>query len=108
MTTSATRARILVVLGPVDPLTREACQGLSRGITAAGYEPYQIQAETQATGETDRFFESTLQSARLVVVDLTATAQGRVYHQAGWAVGLGIPVVYTCHATCRDHVHRGI
>lgn len=51
---------------------------------------------------------SELRRSRFVVADFTcgtSGARGGVYYEAGFAHGLGTPVIFTCHADCIEHVH---
>ncbi len=42
-----------------------------------------------------------IRESRFVIADLTHN-RGGVYYEAGFAEGLGIPVIYTCDADCLD------
>ncbi|HUN96136.1 MAG TPA: hypothetical protein VMU69_07850 [Bradyrhizobium sp.] len=57
-----------------------------------------------------------IRRSRFIVADFTcaligkskfreAVARGGVYYEAGFAQGLGIPVIWTCRADCIDYVH---
>ena len=100
--------RSLVILGQECQFTQEALEGLSRGISASGYEPYRVQSDTKPSDETERTSWKSMQDSRFVIFDLSDTDRGRVFHQAGWAEGLEVPTVYTCHKSRQDHVHAGI
>jgi hypothetical protein len=71
-------------------------QGISAGITAAGYTAVRADSKECANKITDEIIVA-LRKARCVVADLTGQSQ-LVYFQAGLAIGLGKPVFWTCEA----------
>ena len=73
--------------------------GLYTGITAAGYRPIRIDKEEHNEKICDRIV-SEIRRSGLLVADVTGHRQG-VYFEAGYAMGLGIPVIWTCR---KDHL----
>lgn len=90
-------------------------------LQTCGYAaPFRID-EHHYTGKVDDEIISKIKQASLVVVDLTCNinlrpdkipgdgniieARGNVYFEAGFAMGLEIPIVWTCRQDCIDGVH---
>ncbi len=95
-------------------------QGFKLAIQAAGYEPRRIDDDPHHSDNlVDRILAAIRQS-RFVVADFTCgqiqDAQGNtvyldrggVYYEAGFAYGLGIPVIYTCQQDVVDRLHFDI
>jgi hypothetical protein len=76
-------------------------QGLFPGIDDAGYKPYRVDAEEHLDKIDDRIIAQ-IRRSRFVVADFTGQKAG-VYFEAGYALGLGIPVLWTCR---RDEVEK--
>jgi hypothetical protein len=75
--------------------------GLYKGIRAAGYRPLRIDKEEHNEKICDRIIAEIRRSGFLVA-DVTGHRQG-VYFEAGYALGLGIPVIWTCR---KDQLKR--
>ncbi|HVA79494.1 MAG TPA: hypothetical protein VNF29_01055 [Candidatus Binataceae bacterium] len=65
--------------------------------TRAGYELRDV-TDRQPAGVIDDQIRIAIRIARFVIADLTDGNQG-AYWEAGFAEGLGKPVIYTCEAT---------
>lgn len=61
---------------------------------AAGYEPLRID-DKQHNGKIDDEIMASIRSSRFVVSDFTGN-RGGVYYEAGFAHGLGLPVIFMC------------
>lgn len=73
-------------------------EGFEPGIRDAGYEPVRID-ETQHINKIEDEIIAEIRRSRFVVADLThgkKGVRGGVYYEAGFARGLGIPVIFTC------------
>lgn len=77
----------------IDPAVREA-----------GYEPLRIDGK-QHNGKIDDEIMASIRSARFVIADFTGN-RGGVYYEAGFAHGLGLPVIFMCRAD--DDLHFDI
>lgn len=75
-------------------------QAIQPGIRAAGYEAIRIDGVEHVDKIDDRII-ATIRKSRFVVADLTGS-RGGVYFEAGFAIGLNIPVVWTVRADRRD------
>jgi hypothetical protein len=79
-------------------LDRAWLEGIKPGIEAAGYHPIRIDLEQHNDDINDRV-KSEIRRARFLVADCTGNRNG-VYFEAGFAMGLGLPVVWLCR---KDH-----
>jgi hypothetical protein len=70
-----------------------------QGISDAGYGP-QIMNRLEHVGRIDDRIMTEIKQSRFIVADFTGH-RGGVYFEAGYAMGLGIPVIWTCR---RDHM----
>lgn len=68
--------------------------GIEPAIRAAGYEPMQMSFLEHNDDITDRIVAE-IRKSKFVVADFTGN-RGGVYFEAGFALGLGKPVVWTC------------
>jgi len=78
-------------------------QGLYQGIHAAGYRPFRMKELEHNEKICDRLITEIRRSG-FVVADVTGHRQG-VYFEAGYAMGLGIPVIWTCQKDQLDECH---
>jgi hypothetical protein len=80
-----------------DPSLNEAwLNGFDAAIRAAGYEPMRVDNKEYIGGISDEVMAE-IRKSRFVVVDYTGQ-RNNVYFEAGFAVGLGLPVIPTCRA----------
>jgi nucleoside 2-deoxyribosyltransferase len=63
-----------------------------RAIEKAGYKPYRVDAEPHSD-RIDAKIISEIKNSRFIVADVTKQRQG-VYFEAGYALGLGLPVIW--------------
>jgi len=75
--------------------------GFYAGIKAAGYRPLRMKELEHNEKICDRLIVEIRRSG-LVVADVTGHRQG-VYFEAGYAMGLGTPVIWTCR---KDHMKK--
>ncbi len=69
-------------------------RGLGKGIAAAGYEPFRIDRK-EHNNRIDDEIVAEIRKSRFLVADLTRQNSG-AYFEAGFALGLGKPVIWTC------------
>ena len=82
-------------------------QGIGPAIRAAGYNPVRID-NIEHTGQIEDAILAEIHKSKFIVADLTeghAGTRGGVYFEAGFAFGLGLPVIYTCRRDKFDLVH---
>jgi hypothetical protein len=80
--------------------------GFDPGIRAAGFYPFRIDDKDYVGGITDEIMAE-IRRSRFVVADYTGQKSG-VYFEAGFALGLGRPVIPTCRADEIDKLHFDI
>ena len=81
--------------------------GIQPAIEHAGYAPMRID-RTEHINKIDDEVIGELRRSRFVVADFTSGdegARGSVYYEAGFARGLGIPVIGTCRSDQIDDIH---
>ena len=72
-------------------------------INDSGYNPVRIDSEAYNTGVVDQI-KAKIRLSKFIVADLTLHRQG-VYYEAGFAEGLGRPVIFTCREDDFKNVH---
>ncbi len=78
-------------------------EGIERGVRAAGYEPY-VMPKKEHIQRIDDLIISEIRRSRFMVADFTGQRQS-VYFEAGFANGLGIPIIWTCRKNEIDQLH---
>ncbi|WP_459718051.1 hypothetical protein [Sideroxyarcus sp. TK5] len=76
---------------------------ISPAITKAGYQPIRID-EVNHNNRIDDEIMAQIRRSRFVVADFTGN-RGGVYFEAGFALGLGIPVIWTVQDECLADIH---
>ena len=82
-------------------------EGIEPAIYDSGYEPKRIDRDPMVDKIDDAII-SEIRRSRFVVADFThgeSGARGGVYYEAGFAHGLGIPVIFTCQEGMIDEIH---
>jgi hypothetical protein len=74
--------------------------GFGVGIRTAGYEPMRIDGKQHNHKICDEIVAE-IRRSRFLVADFTGQ-RGGVYYEAGFAAGLGIPVIFACR---KDHLN---
>ena len=90
-----------------DETERAFTEGLKRGIEDAGYQGLRIDKKEDVVKIDDEII-SEIRRSRFLVADFTQGndgARGGVYFEAGFALGLGIPVIFTCRTDMVDKLH---
>ena len=68
-------------------------EGIKPALEAAGYRPYRVDMEPHLD-RIDAKIQAEIKDSRFIVADVTGQRQG-VYFEAGYAMGLGLPVVWS-------------
>ena len=82
-------------------------RGIEPAIEETGYEPLRIDRKEHINKIDDEIIAE-IRRSRFLVADFTHGedgARGGVYYEAGFAHGLGIPVIFTCHEDAVDTLH---
>ena len=74
-------------------------EGFLPALEATGYKPFRVD-KREHNGKIDDLIVAEIRKSGLLVADFTGQ-RGGVYFEAGFAMGLGIPVIWTCR---NDHV----
>ena len=77
--------------------------GIKQALTSVGYRPMRIDQEEHNEKICDIII-SEIRKSGLLIADVTGQRQG-VYYEAGFAAGLGIPVIWTCINDEVDSIH---
>ena len=100
-------AQVFVAMWLDEEMNNAYADGIRPAIKKAGYRPFMI-AEEEFIDKIDERIMSELERSKFVVADFThgsEGARGSVYYEAGYAHGLGKPVVYTCHLRLVNRLH---
>lgn len=77
--------------------------GIEPAINNAGFKPYRIDRE-EHNDKIDDLIIAEIRRSRFMVADFTGHRQG-VYFEAGFALGLGIPVIWCCNKADLNDTH---
>jgi len=80
--------------------------GIAKGIEDAGFRPLRID-NVEHLGKIDDEIIAQIRKSRFVVADFTGH-RGGVYFEAGFAHGLGLPVIWTCREDDLPNLHFDI
>lgn len=89
-----------------DELTEAYTHGFEAGILEAGYDPVRVDRVEHINRIDDEILRQ-INASRFVVADFTGH-RGGVYFEAGYALGKGIPVFWTCRKSDMAHLHFDI
>jgi hypothetical protein len=90
-----------------DPAMRDVYEsGICQAVTIAGYDPCRIDYREHIDKIDDRIIAE-IRRSRFVVADFTGH-KGGVYFEAGFALGLGLPVIWTCRRSDIEGLHFDI
>ena len=73
------------------------------GIIAAGYRPFRVDLKEHAD-KVDDIIMAEIRRSKFLVADFSGQ-RGGVYFEAGFAHGLGRPVIWMCHDEEKDKLH---
>ncbi|MCY3728367.1 MAG: hypothetical protein OXF97_05140 [Nitrospira sp.] len=83
-------------------------EGIKKAVEECGYKPLRID-QKQHLNKIDDEIIAEIRRSRFVVADFTHDAEkgvrGGVYYEAGFAYGLGLPVIYSCHKDLEKELH---
>ena len=82
-------------------------QGIELAVRDAGYRPLRIDRKEHVNKIEDEIVAE-IRRSRFIVADFTQGhdgARGGVYYEAGFAHGLGLPVILSCRRDCLDELH---
>ena len=106
-TSSVDSAQAFVAMWFDDETDTAYEKGIKPAIEQSGYTPMRIDRKPDANKLDDDIIAE-IRRSRFLVSDMTHGedgARGSVYFEAGFADGLGIPVIYMCRSDLMDEVH---
>jgi nucleoside 2-deoxyribosyltransferase len=99
----AVRTQAFVAMAFADEMRQAWTEGIAPAIRDAGYQPLRIDEQAH-TDRIDVRLMAEIQRSRFLVADVTLQRAG-VYFEAGYALGLGLPVIWSVRHDQRDEVH---
>ena len=90
-----------------DSMTDALDNGFELAIMDAGYKPFRIDRKEHINKIDDEIIAE-IRRSRFLVADFTHGkdgARGGVYYEAGFARGLGLPVIFACREDVLDTLH---
>jgi nucleoside 2-deoxyribosyltransferase len=101
--TRSDSSRAFVAMWFADDLTPAWTEGIRPGLEDLGYTAVRLDAVEHNEKIDDRIIAEIRRSG-LVVADMTG-GRANVYFEAGFAMGLGIPIIWTCRKDDVDQLH---
>lgn len=99
--------QVFVAMWFSDIMERAYVEGIAPAISELGYKPLRIDKK-EHNNKIDDEIIAEIRRSRFLVADFTCEpekARGGVYFEAGFAQGLGIPVIWTCKDTSFKYLH---
>jgi hypothetical protein len=91
-----------------DSLQEPYENGLRKAIYDSGYDPLRVDPQYQHLNKVDDEIIAEIRRSRFLVADFTcepSKVRGGVYFEAGFAMGLNIPIIWTCKAASISDLH---
>jgi hypothetical protein len=82
--------------------------GLQRAIYDSGYDPRRVDQQHHHLNKVDDEIIAEIRRSRFLVADFTCNpgqVRGGVYFEAGFAMGLNVPIIWTCRDTSKKDLH---
>ncbi|MBW2621907.1 MAG: hypothetical protein JRD68_03295 [Deltaproteobacteria bacterium] len=89
-----------------DPPMRASSEAIKEAVEKAGYKPLRVDDDEHIDKIDDKIIAD-IRKSRFVVADFTGQKSG-VYYEAGYALGLGLPVIWTCEKSEINKLHFDI
>jgi hypothetical protein len=86
-----------------DEMSHAYIAGIAPALRACGYNPLRVDS-VQHNGKIDDRIVAEIRKSGLLIADFTGH-RGGVYFEAGFGLGLGIPVIWTCREDDIRHAH---
>ena len=100
-------SQVFVAMWFDDSMNESYQSGIEQAVWDAGYKPFRIDQKEHINKIDDEIIAE-IRHSRFLVADFTQGddgARGGVYYEAGFAHGLGIPVIFTCREDAVDKLH---
>ena len=95
--------QVFVAMSFSEPMKSAFHEGIKPALEKAGYRAYRVDLD-QHVERIDAKIEYEIRNSVLVLADVTEQKQG-VYYEAGFAMGLGLPVIWSVKKSELEHVH---
>jgi len=95
--------QIFIAMAFAEQLESAWTDGLEPGVSEGGYEPLRIDKKEHNEKICDQIIIEIRRSIALIA-DVTCHRQG-VYFEAGYALGIGLPVIWSCRRNELDQCH---
>ena len=105
--TNADSSQAFVAMWFNDRIVSAYDDGIEAGIKDTGFKPIRIDRKDHVNKIEDEIIAE-IRRSRFLVADFTHDkdgARGGVYYEAGFAHGLGLPVIFTCHEDSMETLH---
>ena len=105
--TSAVSSQAFVAIWFDESMDVPYAEGIRPGIRDAGYTSLRIDQKPDVNKIDDEIIAE-IRRSRFLVADFTHGddgARGGVYYEAGFAHGLGLPVIFSCHKDIVENLH---
>ena len=86
-----------------ESMDRAWSEGIKPALDSVGYRPHRVDMDPHLE-RIDAKIQADIKDSRFLVADVTGQRQG-VYFEAGYAMGLGLPVIWTVHCDEIEKVH---
>ncbi len=97
--------RCFVAMKYADDMMPYYDEGIAKAVEDTGFRPIRIDREHADNEQTiNDFIIASIKQSRFCVADLTHQSHG-AYFEAGYALGRGLKVIYTCHEKDWDNLH---
>ena len=106
-TTLTPSSRAFVAMWFDDSIVEAYENGIAPAVRDTGYEPVRIDLKEHVNKIDDEIIAE-IRRARFIIADFThgdTGVRGGVYYEAGFAHGLGIPVIFSCRKDRLEDVH---
>ena len=107
MDTNVDSSQVFVAMWFDESMGKAYEEGFELGIKDSGFTPLRIDRKEHANRIEDEIIAE-IRRSRFVVADFTQGtdgARGGVYYEAGFAHGLGLPVIFTCNIKSEKILH---
>lgn len=100
-------SQVFVAMWFDDSMNESYQSGIEQAVWDAGYKPFRIDQKEHINKIDDEIIAE-IRRSRFLVADFTQGsdgARGGVYYEAGFAQGLGLPVIFTCRENSVQTLH---
>jgi hypothetical protein len=107
-TKAVASAQVFVAMWFDETMTEPYANGIEKALYDSGYDPRRVDQKHHHLNKVDDEIIAEIRRSRFLVADFTCApnqVRGGVYFEAGFAMGLNIPIIWTCKATSLNDLH---